>query len=272
MTKAKKRTNSKSEFRQAFQADRRARQARARARAQTARAEDQALRKSQARAARADLKRLRSSYPSISTSGTKKKGGFDFKAIFSEIKTKINPKLIPKLKKPEKAGKKTKKVILGLYDEIRRREARGMAYFTVKGAKRRNKVARIFDPEDNGQFKGAWISKARAGDGKALIRFDKQGNPILKFGRGLNAPEGVFFELDLADLVKNPEGYIRGLVRNMGADTLFFPVDTRGNELKRHGAGLDTIPTIWEVLERLMQQYGNTDQWLNGLVAYPLPR
>lgn len=252
------------------QADRKAQeQERAQARKER-RAAQAALRRKERAQAALDLKRLRLSFPvSVRARGTKKKSEFNFKAIYSELGKYYKPEILPKLKNPARASKKTKNKLLDLFGDIQKRKNQGLAYYSVRGEKRRKKVARIFDPTDQDVYKGAWISKARAGNGEAKIKFDKKGNPVLKFGRSKEAPEGVFFELDLEKLSADPEAYIKKLLAHMPEGTLFFPVEAHGYELQRHGAGLNTIPTIWEILTRLMDNYSNHDKWLNGIVAYP---
>lgn len=140
-----------------------------------------------------------------------------------------------------------------------------MVFYPIKGKKQRANFEKLFDEEgQTGLFKGGWIDASKSNSGKAKLKFDKAGNPSLKFGKKFTA---VYIPIDGPELLADPEGYLRKALRRFKNTQVFFPVTVRDIVCKGYGASKSSTPAIWDVLQQMDQDSGNSKKSLGDFIG-----
>lgn len=172
---------------------------------------------------------------------------------------------MPKLKKPQQAGKATKRKILKAFDEIARRKSRGMVFYPIRGKSRIANFERLFDSSGESDiFKGGWVDAAKVNSGAAKLTFDKQGNPNFNYGDNFQA---IYIPLDGPEFLENPEKYLKKKLKGFGPDQVFFPVTVRDIVCKGFGGSKSSTPPIWDVLLGIQQDSGTDTKQLGDFIG-----
>jgi len=159
--------------------------------------------------------------------------------------------------KPAELPKKTaKSTISRKFNELQASKLNSV-FYPVKGKRNYKTAIRAFGAGKS-KYKGVFLPASVTGNGKAKLKFGKNGNPKL-VQKGIPTREFIPFQ-DIETLVFNPAEYVRQLVKGYSLKAVFQPFSDKAYLTPLYG-DKNLIP---EIIADLVSAY-DVSKWLAGL-------
>lgn len=154
---------------------------------------------------------------------------------------------------PPKSGKSR---ISRQFNELQSAKSNSI-FYPVKGKRDSLSAHKAFGGGKS-KFKGVFLPASITGNGKAKLKFGKNGNPKL-VQKGIPTREFIPFD-DVEALVFDPIPYVKRIVKGYSKKAVFQPFSEKGYLTPLYG-DKDLIP---EIIAELATNYDVT-KWLAGL-------